>query len=595
MKHAKILLVSLVALLVLAFAGCGIKFDINFVVDGEIYETIRTGQNELIEIPTSPTKENYTFDGWYWDKDVWQKPFTANSLLDAPISDNMNVYAKWVGNTIRLNLDPSGGSLVLDYLNVKYGEKIGALPTPTKPNYTFNGWVDKDGNPVTGDTVVTNDMTCITATWKINTYTVTFDLNNGEDAVIKEVKHGEKLSAPFVANPKHTLIGWYNGETQWNFSTDTVKENMTLVAKWEPFIFDVTFDAEGGELSQNTLNATHGSKIGTLPIPERLGYVFIGWYEKSDTNYENKIDESTVVTDNMELVAKWEIDDTKIAIFFDANGGTVEKETVYIDKGASLGIKLVDPVRNDGAIFLGWYNGTEKVSRTTTFNNDVVLVAKWVESVICTVSGTYDHDWTSFDYSEAAPTCTEDGKAVRYCKDCGFKQEIPGDPKLGHDYVGAEWEIDAENPLKQSRRCNRCLRYQTVTYTNLSASIKDTTVTGDIYGANNIGCLYNGNWTETTGTFCGKNGSPLTVTIELLEPTQVDYIFVKGTGNLVFSLKVKYAGDTEYTILTSNATFGYLRRIEIGGEITEAVFETSNGGNGTWYWQEIALAQEPKL
>ncbi|MBQ1260526.1 MAG: hypothetical protein IIX96_00760, partial [Clostridia bacterium] len=35
------------------------------------------------------------FAGWYWDKDIWQKPLTSNSLSDAPLSSNMSVYARW--------------------------------------------------------------------------------------------------------------------------------------------------------------------------------------------------------------------------------------------------------------------------------------------------------------------------------------------------------------------------------------------------------------------------------------------------------------------------------------------------------------------
>ena len=72
-----------------------ISFKVNFIVDGEIVKTIDTAGNEKISLPENPAKENYTFDGWFWDKDTWQKPFTANSLLDAPLSSDMSVYAKF--------------------------------------------------------------------------------------------------------------------------------------------------------------------------------------------------------------------------------------------------------------------------------------------------------------------------------------------------------------------------------------------------------------------------------------------------------------------------------------------------------------------
>ena len=81
------------------------EFKVNFVVDGEIYATVDTNGNEVIKMPENPTKEGYNFDGWYWDKDEWEKPFTANSLLDAPLSSDMSVYAKFVSNEVPLTQD----------------------------------------------------------------------------------------------------------------------------------------------------------------------------------------------------------------------------------------------------------------------------------------------------------------------------------------------------------------------------------------------------------------------------------------------------------------------------------------------------------
>ena len=80
------------------FIACGknvIKFELNFVVDGEIYKTIDTSGDEIISIPENPIKDGYDFDGWFWDKDVWENPFTAYSLLNAPLTSDMSVYAKF--------------------------------------------------------------------------------------------------------------------------------------------------------------------------------------------------------------------------------------------------------------------------------------------------------------------------------------------------------------------------------------------------------------------------------------------------------------------------------------------------------------------
>ena len=93
----KLVAILLIMLSIVGLSSClgGVEFELNFVVDSETYDTVSTNGKEIVKMPSDPTKDGYTFDGWYWDKDEWNKPFTSNSLLDAPISSNMSVYAKW--------------------------------------------------------------------------------------------------------------------------------------------------------------------------------------------------------------------------------------------------------------------------------------------------------------------------------------------------------------------------------------------------------------------------------------------------------------------------------------------------------------------
>lgn len=90
------MVVSLVCAFVSAcgFVNTSVKYTLYFRVDGEVYASISTTGNEVIELPDDPQKEGYTFDGWYWDNHEWNQPFTAKSLLDAPLSGNMSVFAK---------------------------------------------------------------------------------------------------------------------------------------------------------------------------------------------------------------------------------------------------------------------------------------------------------------------------------------------------------------------------------------------------------------------------------------------------------------------------------------------------------------------
>ncbi len=70
------------------------------------------------------------------------------------------------------------------------------------------------------------------------TYTVSFDSDGGTAVQAVKVKKGEKISEPATPQKatlqrQYSFLGWYNGETKWNFSNDTVQSNVTLTAKWE--------------------------------------------------------------------------------------------------------------------------------------------------------------------------------------------------------------------------------------------------------------------------------------------------------------------------------------------------------------------------
>ena len=89
-------LLLLLSLCISVLFSCStLKFKVEFIVDGEVYKTVSTKDKSEIKIPKNPKKEGYEFDGWYLKNG---DHFTANSLLDTPISDDMvlKVYAKFI-------------------------------------------------------------------------------------------------------------------------------------------------------------------------------------------------------------------------------------------------------------------------------------------------------------------------------------------------------------------------------------------------------------------------------------------------------------------------------------------------------------------
>jgi len=70
-------------------------FRVEFVSGDAIFALIDTGAKDTLTLPENPAKDGYTFGGWFYDNDAWQKPLTAGSLVTEPLTKNLRVYAKW--------------------------------------------------------------------------------------------------------------------------------------------------------------------------------------------------------------------------------------------------------------------------------------------------------------------------------------------------------------------------------------------------------------------------------------------------------------------------------------------------------------------
>ena len=99
-------------------------------------KTVYSG-NKVYE-PFAPQKTGHTFDGWYKDSGL-TTPYDFSAII---IRDT-TLYAKWTANTYTITFDANGGTLSYTTMTVTYGTRV-KLPTPTRPGYTFDCWVDDD-------------------------------------------------------------------------------------------------------------------------------------------------------------------------------------------------------------------------------------------------------------------------------------------------------------------------------------------------------------------------------------------------------------------------------------------------------------------
>lgn len=252
MKAKRTTLALLTVLLVtLLFTACvtnPVKFELYFRVDGMIYSTISTTGHETIAAPKDPVKEGYTFDGWYWDDGVWERPFTANSLLEAPISSNMSVYAKFT--------------------------KIGDKPVePIDPVDPVDPVVPVDPvDPV--DPVTPVEPVVTTAAYKVEYY-LENALDNDYTKTTEVVLQGT-ISQEVTAEIKE-----YEHFTATETAVKgTVNKEGTLVLKvyYKRDVYTVTFNSNGGTLVSGTeVQNVKYLASAKAPSYKKDGYEFIGF------------------------------------------------------------------------------------------------------------------------------------------------------------------------------------------------------------------------------------------------------------------------------------------------------------------------------
>ena len=87
-----ILGIAIMAILIpyLSFKG---GFTVSFdSLGGTAVESQKLRYGDVIEMPVSPTRENYVFDGWYYDKDGKR----AVDFSTATADKSTTLYAHWI-------------------------------------------------------------------------------------------------------------------------------------------------------------------------------------------------------------------------------------------------------------------------------------------------------------------------------------------------------------------------------------------------------------------------------------------------------------------------------------------------------------------
>ena len=315
--------------------------------------------------PHPGNKTGYTFKGW--SKSPYggaQYGTSVNNVLVRSQSENITtLYAIWSANKYTVSFLNTRDSNISSR-QVTYMSTYGNLPSPTATGWRFVEW-RLSSNVIRSSTTVTTPRDHqLTAVWEEIKHTVTY-VSPSKTQVVSVLDHG-KAFPPYTPKEigmvfKHWSMD-ANGN-EFNFDTDIVRDT-TLYAVFEPKVITIKLPGT------NSITRKYNSSIGELPIPERVGFEFDGWYY--DTSLTQKVNSSDKVKS----------EDYTLVPSYKKKSFTVVCNPI----GNKISVHYGDPIPDlpkpseEGKVFKRWVTEdslTVKSGDRYAWNHDIILQAKF--------------------------------------------------------------------------------------------------------------------------------------------------------------------------------------------------------------------------
>ncbi len=308
---------------------------------------------------SNPTKDGYTFCGWYSGPNATGTQYTSISLT----SDTV-LYAGFTPNSNTVRFFDADGNLLNEQI-VPSGNSAVAPTPPTIDGKVFAGW-NKDFSNVISDMNIKAQYTdAATITVRGNGGTV-----YGQEIYTTTVPIGSlwsSLSSSLQSNAireGYTASGlWYEKEdgTTGSFSTTYINNDIDVFVNWRANVYSITFNGNGGKTGTDTtksVSISYGNPVlSKAPVFTKQYYKFKGFYTSSYLG--NLIMDDTLVTGAATYYAQWDAFNTDI-IYHDCIPESDWTATIQVWSGTT-GL-LTNPSHDERIGYTGpsWYTQPNK-------------------------------------------------------------------------------------------------------------------------------------------------------------------------------------------------------------------------------------------
>ena len=505
-------------------------------------------KDEILGYTRVPECPGLLLDGWYLDAECTGEKVDVDEYV---VTGDVTLYAKWAIPATVI-WDANGGFFWEDPECLTYTEsfplgEINEYPNSlSKDGYVLEGWCFDAActEPVSfGDYVVTGDITFY-AKWAEAVY-VTWDANGGYiwgseeyPTYTEPVAKNQTIAyTQDVERTGYAFEGWYlDADCTEKVDPEEYAPETDVIfyANWAAPA-TVIWDANGGYFMGSSDFPTYidtvvkDEVLGYTRVPERPGFVMVGWCFDAECTGEKVDVDEYVVSGNVTLYAKWV---EAVSVTWDANGGYIWGDEDYptytepVAKNQPIGYS--QDVERYGYAFVDWYLDPECTMYVWPMSyvptEDVTFYADWAEGVEITLDG--NGGYILGDY----PTYSK-----WICKGCvvGGLEDVE---RAGYVFDGWYFDADCTEPV------------------DLSSFIPAENITLYARWGNGV----NVTWDANGGSFIGMNMSSYSELVSTMLPIG-GYPPVKRSGYIFdgWYLDPEYTEelDTSTYIATEDVTF----------------------------------------